>query len=93
MHPASKGGGQELKSGSKKNKNFPLSLATSKLLLTFALPIEKKGKTKQEKQAGNGRTITPTGHGTRSLNVWKRQVVRASGSNVGSSNYKRNTKT
>ena len=51
LHPASIGGGNGLKSEPRKNKNFPLSLATSKVLLTFALPIEKKGKRKERKRA------------------------------------------
>ncbi|MBH8570512.1 hypothetical protein KB206_16595 [Microvirga sp. STS02] len=43
LHPASIGGENELNSETTKNKNFHLSLAGSKLLLTFALPIARKG--------------------------------------------------
>jgi hypothetical protein len=48
LHPASIGGEKELKSETKKNKNFHLSLARSKLLLTFALPIARKGNEKKK---------------------------------------------
>ena len=43
LHPASIGGRKDLKSKTGKNKKLPLLLANSKLLLTFALPIERKG--------------------------------------------------
>ncbi|WP_460617446.1 hypothetical protein, partial [Hymenobacter ruber] len=48
LHPASIGGGSGLKSGARKNKNFHGSLATPKLLLTFALPIARRGNEKKK---------------------------------------------
>jgi hypothetical protein len=72
---------------------FHLSLVSSKLLLTFALPIAERGIERKK-----NRQFTPPHYhanwaDTRSLNVWKRQIVRASYSDVGSRNYKRNTNT
>ena len=81
-----------MKSETRKNKNFRLLLAGLILLLTFALPIAEREKRSKKSRLILSHTITPTGPDTRSLNVWKRQIVRAFNSNVGSKNYKRNTK-
>ena len=82
-----------MKNEPKKNKKTSLSLASSKLLLTFALPIARKGIEEKKNRLSISRTATPTGYSIRSLNVWKRQIVRAFSSDIGSKNYKRNTNT
>jgi hypothetical protein len=60
----------------KKSNFFLRKLAKSKVLLTFALPIEKKGKRKGKESRPEGRQVSPTGGNARSLNAWKRQMVR-----------------
>ena len=82
-----------MKSETRKNKNFHLLLADSKLLLTFALPIARKGFERKKNRLISSHTITPTGPDTRSLNVWKRQIVRTTLSDKSGKNYKRNTNT
>ena len=76
LHPASIGGGNAGQAEKKKVKFFSKKLDKLKSLRTFALPNRKKGKQSEERRRPRGRSATSIGSRTRSLNDWKRQMVR-----------------